>query len=947
MDSLKNNEKKQKWLKVLEYSLPALLTIFVYVFAMICKGIAPFGKESICYIDCSDGLIPAYTGLWDWLHGKGSFTVSFNLGAGGSLFSSFITNGFICPLSWLIGIFSRENIIFGISLLFIVRFALMATTAYICFKKCFPNVNKWTLLLFTMVWTFSGWSIIHFTNIGWLDIMTLFPLLILAGKKLVEKGKLLWFVICLSVMLILSYYITYMVLVGVVVVSTVYVFTACKKENRMKVASNLFYAIFISLIISFVTFIPSVVTSLGGHRFTDSNGVDKSELYSWFFSKFVVVTMFALPVVFFVRLMTKYKQDKRNVLFFMLSFIICGLGLIIEPINKMWHTGSYYCFPLRYGFVLIMIMIFASLYYIDKYLKADQTAKVKAREANVSVEENKETAVNTTEEKSVETKKDDLAKEEKKGKKPRKKYFDPIQSLLPVFMLFAVASTVMVMIIGVSADVIRIINFQTFFYYFLLFSMSYGAIELALRVKTDKLTFANMKGGILVFVLCAVQIVMMMVGYLGSSIYGKFDTTSQVQNCFKVDTSNLENGYKIKDKDCLYNMNFPYLMDYASMSTWIHISSEEQYQAYSHLGYNTRSTVLYSAGGTYMTDLLLGNKYVLSEKTLDENYYNFIEDFDYYDSSEEKNIKVHLYELKYEPKKAFTTNVNLEKLLEDMEDKDDIIAIQNLIYKSLFNQTEDIMKDLGAGVIQNFDGKDMKDEDKRFEVSLDSTQGRILYVNSNVSGVEIIVNGESYFVNQGLNDLGTIKSDRVVVTIPKTETNMKILGTSNTMQSIVDSLMFSDFDIARFVNVYQYDFSTANVELEIKKDKLAIKFNNSYDQKYLFVPFVNLANMNANVNGTDKTVKNAFYNFMLVEIEDADNEIEITYEPQLLKPCAIITIVAIVLFAIFCVLNHFFKLSDKKFVIWVGTIGACVILLAVGFLVYLKPFFNTFVILFS
>lgn len=86
---------------------------------------------------------------------------------------------------------------------------------------------------------------------------------------------------------------------------------------------------------------------------------------------------------------------------------------------------------------------------------------------------------------------------------------------------------------------------------------------------------------------------------------------------------------------------------------------------------------------------------------------------------------------------------------------------------------------------------------------------------------------------------------------------------------------------------------------------------------------------------------------MVVEIESAENEIEISYSPQLVKPCLFITIGSILVFAIFCVLNHFFKLSDKKFFIWVGTIGACVILAAVGFLVYLKPFFSTFVILFS
>ena len=121
-----------------------------------------------------------------------------------------------------------------------------------------------------------------------------------------------------------------------------------------------------------------MVTSLGGHSFFGVIDYGRSELYRYFFSKLVVIIMYALPVVFFMRLMLKYKQDKRNVLFFMLSFVICGAGLIIEPINKMWHTGSFYSFPLRYGFVLIMIMIMGSLYYINKYLLDEkQTANVK------------------------------------------------------------------------------------------------------------------------------------------------------------------------------------------------------------------------------------------------------------------------------------------------------------------------------------------------------------------------------------------------------------------------------------------------------------------------------------------------------------------------------------------------------------------------------------------
>lgn len=867
---------------------------------MLCKGIAPFGENSICYIDCSDGLIPAYTGLWDFLHGNSSFMVSFNLGAGGSLFSSFVTNGFLSPISWLIGIFSREKIIFGISLLIIVRFALMATTAYICFKKFFPKISQWTLLLFSIVWTFSGWTIVHFTNIGWLDIITLFPLLILSSKQLVESGKIFWFVLCLSYMLILSYYITYMVLVGTVIVSTIYVFTMCEKENRKKVASLLFYGIMISLLISFITFIPSMITSLGGHRFTNSTSNDKSQLYEYFFSKLVVVIMYALPIVFFIRLMTKLKQDKKNVLFFMLSFIICSVGLIIEPINQMWHTGSYYCFPLRYGFVLIMILIFASLYYINTHLQTDREMQV--------------------------------------AKQNKLKYFNP-SILIGVCFGGAILTMILVSILGAYADVIRPIKFSTFILYLLVFILTYAVIELSLRKPSNKYSFGGLNGGILIFAICILQVVFLMTGYLGYPIIYQENSTARVQNALAVDTSSLENGYKLKDREQLYNLNFPYLMDYASMSTWIHISSEEQYQAYSHLGYNTSSTILYSSGGTYMTDLLLGNQYILSNQILDELYYTKIGEEQYINEQTSEKEIVYLYEMKYKAKKAFTTSVDLTNLISQI---DDPIEVQNAIYKAIFNQTSNILTpisyDINKVAVENND-----DYDEKIVITLTTSPGQCLYVNSSINGIKTLFNGTEKTIYNGLNDFMTMAN--ITIEIPLDEDNLDRLKNYD-LQDISQIFTFVQFDMPTFVDVYQH-FNTNDVELSITKDSLEISINNTNGDKYLFIPFVNLSNMNANINGTDHSVDNALYNFMSVEIGQGESTIKITYQPKLLKPCAIISLISLLIFALFSVLNHFFKLSQKKAILWIGTIGACVILLAVGFLVYLKPFFNTFVILFS
>ena len=100
-----------------------------------------------------------------------------------------------------------------------------------------------------------------------------------------------------------------------------------------------------------VAFIPSAVTSLQGHRFSGEAEASAHELYQYMGSKLAVLLMTGVPFVFFVKLLATYKKDKKNVLFFMISFIILTAGVLIEPINKMWHTGSYFSFPFRYSFI--------------------------------------------------------------------------------------------------------------------------------------------------------------------------------------------------------------------------------------------------------------------------------------------------------------------------------------------------------------------------------------------------------------------------------------------------------------------------------------------------------------------------------------------------------------------------------------------------------------------
>jgi len=886
----KTKEKKTiNWWKVLEYSMPAIFAICFYVLAMVIRGVYPFGPNSIGYIDYNDGLVPAYTSLWDVFHGTSNFFVDWNLGAGGAVYASFISNSFLSPLSWLIAIFSREQIVFGIAFLVLVKLALMATTAYYCFKKYFPNVNKWILLMFSLVWTFSGWTMVHMTNIGWLDIMILLPLLMISAKKLIEEGKSFWFVIILSYMLMLSYYISYMLLVGIVVVATVYVCTIA--NNKKKVASTLFFAIIISILISMVAFIPSCITSLQAHRFANVEGGGRIELIEMFFSKTSTIIMYSVPFVFFVRLLLTYKKDKNNVLFFMISFIFLIAGLFIEPINKMWHTGSYFSFPYRYSFVIIMFMIFASLYYINKYFYTEQETPTEPTPIDQPT---------------------------------NKKLINWNNSLLIAFIFNFLFIVLICAIVGMKIIPYQETKFTQFAPYLLLFVITYLLIEFALRNKNKKLNLGKLRGAIIIVVVCLVQCFSLLVGYVSA---GSSSNISRVTNAFEINTSKLEQGYKLKDKDAIYNYNFPYLTKYPSLSTWIHISSEEQFQGHSKLGFNSLSTILLSSGGTMMSDALTGNKYVLSLETLSDKYYSLLDSFDYVvqNNGKPETLTTYLYEYKFDINKAYTTNVDLGKLLSDKTDR---LEIQNILFKSLYNQTEDIVTSTTFTITET---------KEQFIITISTTEGQSVIANNDGEIFITEVNGIQKKFGIGLLDFGIATSDTLELKIEKSDN--KTITTDD-----LAKLKFACFDNDKFISAHS-SLQTNEVDLEIAGTSINISVNNTLGHKYVFIPNINLKNMQGTLNGEDVKVQSAIDGFMMIELEEGENKITLNHQPQLFKICLIITLVAIVIFAIFSVLNWKFNLANRKAIIWIGFIGACTILLAVGFLVYLKPLFNFFKIL--
>ena len=111
------------------------------------------------------------------------------------------------------------------------------------------------------------------------------------------------------------------------------------------------------------------------------------------------------------------------------------------------------------------------------------------------------------------------------------------------------------------------------------------------------------------------------------------------------------------------------------------------------------------------------------------------------------------------------------------------------------------------------------------------------------------------------------------------------------------------------------------------------------------MPYVNLSDMSGVLNSNNIEINTVFDTFMLIELVNGDNNIILSHTPLLIKICALVTLIAVLIFIICSIINKFFHISNSKFVVWFGFIGGCLILLIVGFLVYLKPLFNFFMTL--
>ncbi len=345
----------------------AVLGIAAVVFAV--WGLFPFGEQTLSWCDMSQQVVPLLAELRDAITGNGGDLFFSMRNAGGMNFWGVFLFFLSSPFSFSVAFVEKADLMLLMNLLVVLKMAVCAFTAALLFRRWLPQLGAAPVTALAVLYAFGGFAMLFYQNLVWLDVMYLFPLLLLAFGRL-RRGKPLCFILALSAMLVLNFYLSYMVVAFLLLGFAVYLLLGVAREERGHLALLFGLSCLVSACLTGAVWLPALLQYMGSAREIDLIGsLAGGKLTTNLFTTLPLVfctTLVVSALPFFQwrtaqpagRLVTPTgttRETGNNSRCFFVLLLLMMVPLVLDPVNKMWHAGSYQAFPTRYGYMVTLM----------------------------------------------------------------------------------------------------------------------------------------------------------------------------------------------------------------------------------------------------------------------------------------------------------------------------------------------------------------------------------------------------------------------------------------------------------------------------------------------------------------------------------------------------------------------------------------------------------------
>lgn len=363
---MKQRYERLKQKKYFFFTLAFLIPFLTFIITYIANGYYPIGRNQILIVDAYHQYYQFFQVLRDKLINGGGFFYTFSMGLG-SDFIGLMAYYLMSPFNiFLIAI--PEDFVIVFFEFFIALKIGLAGLSFSVFLYSIYNKKDYSLVVFSLIYSLSGFICGYYWNIMWLDVIILFPLTILGIKKVVFSNSYKFYFFSLLGCFICNYYMSIFVVVAIILFYFGYSFV-----NRLNIRDflkkgfkTLYYSVAAALCSAFIL----VPTAIGLSRVykTPAAFNEKVKLINDFRDLMANGLAFnsstvrdglpniysGLIIIFFIFVYIFVKGiSKREKLISMLFILFLYLSTNVNVLDYIWHGFRYSnMLPSRFTFIL-------------------------------------------------------------------------------------------------------------------------------------------------------------------------------------------------------------------------------------------------------------------------------------------------------------------------------------------------------------------------------------------------------------------------------------------------------------------------------------------------------------------------------------------------------------------------------------------------------------------
>ena len=572
-------------------------TVLVLAVVYALRGIWPLGTDNVAYVDTAQFYLPDYYKTWDAMHGLVSTNLNWFAGLAESGNASW--KSFLYPYNWAFLLVARDHVLEGLSLFLAFHLVIAAamTGPVLCLR--FPRLSPLWKIVFTLLYTFSGYVLQYYSNFFWLGYVAVFPWLLYALERLLRDGKYVLYTVIYAYFLYDSVYFSYMVTVYSLLFTLGYCFLLLPRQKRGERVFRLGLCTAVAYGVCAQFWISTSEGLAGTSRFQSNmdSGL-AAGMTTWNIpnTRHTFLMLLGMALVFALLLdavrrqrttPSKARQTRRRVIWFFLYMgAVFAIPMVFTNIDTAWHFGQYNFFPMRYGFMLPATLIAGACLSVDERLATDPASDGPGEH----------------------------------------KWVKPAVIVAALAGLGLMQPKITAIFIEYGSVFLPAMGTANYLRYFamlagcgVLFTALYCAL---LRLKSRRAA---------AWAVAAVALLQVIANGCGIIAPSDDHTYTREYDPAYAETADSLSAYfagqdisplsRAKNVDNSLNAGYPAIVRISSVSTVASSNSSTRLGVFRELGYTVNYFRILDTGGTVFSDMILGVDYILSARPLDETLY--------------------------------------------------------------------------------------------------------------------------------------------------------------------------------------------------------------------------------------------------------------------------------------------------------------------------------------